>query len=151
MRSRTSRYALFETRRNQRLAKNTGGTMTSTPSASCHDIRDDHDHRAGEQEDVLHEQHETLRDQLLHRVDVGRHAGDDLAGLLPLEEVERQRHQVVEQPLAQLAQERLADRGDEQDREPAEDQAGERHERGTARRRGSARPRRCSPSPWSMP
>ncbi len=37
MRSRTSRYALLETRRNQRLAKNTGGTITSTPIASSHD------------------------------------------------------------------------------------------------------------------
>ena len=38
MRSRTSRYALFDTRRNQRLAKYTGGTITSTPSASCHEM-----------------------------------------------------------------------------------------------------------------
>ena len=30
---------MFDTRRNQRLAKYTGGTMMSTPSASCHDIK----------------------------------------------------------------------------------------------------------------
>ena len=33
--SRTSRYARFDSRRNQRLAKITGGTMTSVQSASC--------------------------------------------------------------------------------------------------------------------
>ena len=95
--------------------------MMSTPSASCHDISTITIDRAAEQEDVLHEQHEALRDQLLHRVDVGGHAGDDLARLLAFEEVERQRHQVVEEPLAQLAQERLADPCDEQDREAAEE------------------------------
>ncbi len=35
MRSRTSRYARFDSRRNQRLAKITGGTITSVQSASC--------------------------------------------------------------------------------------------------------------------
>ena len=30
---------MFDTRRNQRLAKYTGGTMTSTPRASCHDMK----------------------------------------------------------------------------------------------------------------
>ena len=82
MRSRTSRYALFDTRRNQRLAKNTGGTITSTPSASCHDSTRITIDRADEQEDVLHEEHEALRDQLLQRVDVGGHARDEPARLL---------------------------------------------------------------------
>ena len=54
---------MFDTRRNQRLAKNTGGTITSTPSASCHDSDEHEDDRADEQEDVLHEQHEALRDR----------------------------------------------------------------------------------------
>ena len=66
--------------------------------------------------------------------------GDDPARLLAFEEVERQRHQVVEQSLAQLAQERLADARDEQDREPAEEQRRRTPSRGRARPRGSAQP-----------
>ena len=61
--------------------------------------------------------------ELLHRVDVGGHARDDPAGLLGLEVVERERHQVPEQPVAQVAQEALTDPRDEDDREPAEHEA----------------------------
>ena len=88
----------------------------------------DDDDRAHEQEDVLDEQHQALRDELLHRVDVGGHARHDLARVLPLEEVERERHQVIEQALAQLAQERLADPRDQQDRQATEEDGRERHE-----------------------
>ena len=81
------------------------------PTASCHETIEHDDDRADEHERVLHEQHEALRDQLLHRVDVGGHARDDLAGLLGLEVVEREAHHVTEQPVAQVAEEPLADRG----------------------------------------
>ena len=92
---------------------------------------EDHDDRADEQEDVLDEQHEALRDQLLHRVDVGGHAGDDPAGLLGLEVVERQRHEVAEQPVAHAAQEALADPRDEDDRRTGRARRPEqRHARG---------------------
>ena len=111
----------------------------------------DDDDRADEQEDVLDEQHEALRDELLHRVDVGGHARHDPAGLLGLEVVERQRHQVIEQAVAQLAQERLADARDEQDRQAAEEEAANamnevEHDREVQRAR-----RRGRESPWSMP
>ena len=92
--------------------------------------RDDEDDgdRADEHERVLHEQHEALRDELLHRVDVGGHAGDDLARLLGLEVVEREAHHVPEQPVAQLAEEPFTDARDEDDRDPPEDEARERED-----------------------
>ncbi len=88
-----------------------------------HDEHDDD--RADEHERVLHEQHESLRDQLLHRVDVGGHAGDDPARLLGLEEVERQAHHVTEEAVAEIAQEALADARDEDDRDAPEHESGE--------------------------
>ena len=127
MRSRTSRYALFDTRRNHRLAKYTGGTITSTPSASCHDMSTitmiaptnrkmfcTNSTRPCEMSSCSASMSEVMRD-------------DDATGLLRLEEVERQRHQVAEQPVAQLAEERLADASDQQDREAAEHDARGRH------------------------
>ena len=107
------------------------------PAAGEVDGRHDHEHTerqlprhddhyyngADEQEDVLHEQHEALRDQLLQRVDVGRHAGDDASRLLRLEVVERQRHHVAEEPVTQVAQEALADARDEHYRRLAEHEA----------------------------
>ena len=108
----------MDTRRNQRLAR----TPAARPPArrvSRHESTSIN-MTADEQEDVLHEEHQALRDQLLHRVDIGCHAGDDPAGLLGLEVVERERHHVREQAVAHGAQKALADARDVDDREPAE-------------------------------
>ena len=47
--------------------------------------------------------------ELLERVDVGRHARHEPAGLLAFEEVEAEVEQVAEHAHAEVAQERLAD------------------------------------------
>ena len=91
MRSRTSRYARFDSRRNQRLAKSTGGTIDEHARArAASSARRSTIDRADEEQHVLHEHRRgPCEIELLERVDVGRHARDEPAGLLPLEEVER--------------------------------------------------------------
>ena len=83
---------------------------------------EDRHERAAEQQDVLHERGEAHLDELLHRVDVGRHARDEAPGLLPVEEVETERRDVAEHPHAQVAQERLADAGHHHDRDTPEEE-----------------------------
>ena len=65
--------------------------------------------RAEEEQDVLGEPEDADLDELLERVDVRGHARHEHAGLLTLEEVEPERHHVVEHPLAEVLEERLAD------------------------------------------
>jgi hypothetical protein len=65
--------------------------------------QEDHDDGAGEQQAVLHEHDQAHLHELLERLDVGGHAGDELAGLLALEEVHPQRHQVPEHVRTQVA------------------------------------------------
>ena len=59
-------------------------------------------------------------------IEVGRHARHEHAGLLPLEEVETETHQVPEHPRAQVPQERLADVRDTPDDDTTEDEGKER-------------------------
>ncbi len=86
----------------------------------------DRDQRPDEQQDVLDEGREPHLHELLQRVDVGRHARHQAAGLLALEEVEPERDQVAEHPDPQVAQERLADPRHDHDGDAAEHQREQR-------------------------
>src|SRR5262249_55007720 len=88
--------------------------------------QEDHEDRAHEQQTVLDEHDEAHLDDLLHRVHIRGHAGDELAGFLALEEVHAERHQVSEHTRAEVPQERLTDAGDHLDHGPAEEQARDR-------------------------
>jgi hypothetical protein len=75
----------------------------------------------------------SLLDQLLERVDVRRHPGDQPSGLLLVEERHRHAEDVAEHPVAEVAQELLADARDEEDLRARQHQRGERDERVTDR------------------
>ena len=141
--SRSSRYARFDSLRNQFDALTSTGTTTRTPSASCQLMTDHHDDRADEHQHVHDEHREALRHELLEGFDVGGHAGDEGTGAVAVVELERELHEVREHPLAQLAQEALADPRDGEDHEPAEavldHDRGEVHDDGTVQRRDVAR------------
>ena len=111
MRSRTSRYALFDSRRNQRLATTTGGTTDEHAQRELPAQDEDRGYGADEEQHVLDHHRQARLDEILHRVDVRRQPGDEATGLLALEEVESERHEVVEDPHPQVSQERLADAG----------------------------------------
>jgi len=87
---------------------------------------DDGDRRAHEQQHVLHDRREPVLHELLERVDVGREARHEAAGLLAFVEVEPEMHEMPEAAHAQIAEERLTDLGREQDREAAEHEADHR-------------------------
>ena len=117
--------------------------------------REDHDHRADEDQEVLDEHHEPGADELLQRVDVGGHARHEPAGLLPVEEVERERRDVAEHLLAQRAEEPLAGPAHQPDHPAAEHEAEDRDDevrdrgavqRGGVLRRRARRRRRRAPS-----
>ena len=93
------------------------------------------DHRADDERDAHEEHRESLADEILERFHVGGHARHQQPGARAVEEAHRQVHDVVEHPLADVAEERLADPRDAEDRGPTE------HVRARAppRRRG-ARP-----------
>ncbi len=82
----------------------------------------DHD-----QQHARHELQEAELHQLLESVDVGGHPADDDARLLPVVEGHRQAEQVAEDPGAHVAQEALADAGDEDDLGAVDEEADQRH------------------------
>ena len=118
--SRNSRYAWFDSRRNQFDALTSAGTTTSTPSASCQLMIDHHDDRADEDQHVHDEHRQPLRDELLQGFDVGGHPRHEDTGAVPVVELDRLLHEVGEHALAELPQEALADAGDGHDHQPAE-------------------------------
>ena len=73
------------------------------------------------------------------------------AGAVPVVELERQPHQVGEHPLAQVAEEPLADPRDREDHEPAEDvlerDRDEEHDDGAVQHVAES----FGTTPWSMP
>ena len=113
MPSRTSRYALFESRWNLMLASTTNGTQIRQSSRSFHDTDAEHEHGHHEQDPVAHEHEQAHLHELLQRVHVAGHARHDHAGLLAVVERHRQPLEVVEHAEAQVAQERLADAADQ--------------------------------------
>ena len=76
---------------------------------------EEHHHRAGEQQEVGHHRGEPGLDELLERVDVGRHPRHEPSRLFLLEEVEAQAQQVAEHSDAQVAEEVLAETSGQQD------------------------------------
>ena len=106
-----------------------------------------HDHRQHDQQRARHELQQAHLDELLQRVDVGRHARHDHAGLLAVVERHRQPLQVVEHADAQVAQEALADPADHDDLEAVEEVRRGRRRRRRRRRRRLSRPA----SPLLMP
>ena len=135
MPSRTSRYALFESRWNLMLASTTNGTQMRHSSSSFQDTTRQHEDRDHQQDAVAHEHEQAHLHELLQRVDVAGHARHDHAGLLAVVERHRQPLQVVEHAEAQVAEERLADAADQLHLEPV-------RQVGDARRRPRSRPPR---------
>ena len=115
MRSRMVRYALFESRWNLTDAIATIGTEMKHTSVSFHDITTSKASEIASSSPFEMNCSKPELHQLGHRVDVGRHARHQHAGLLALEEAERQRLHVVEHSDAQVAQEPLADATDGHD------------------------------------
>ncbi len=76
---------------------------------------------------VLDELGQAQLDQVLQGVDVGRHAGDQPSGRLPVEEVHRHGLDVVEDAHAQVAEELLAQAGHEDDLGPGQPEGGDGH------------------------
>ena len=70
---------------------------------------EEQDRRPEEGERVLDEARDAVGDELVDRFDVVRQAADDHAGAVALEEAEREPLEVVEQPVAQVGQDALAD------------------------------------------
>ncbi len=69
----------------------------------------EHDRGAHEDEAVLDEARETVRHQLVERLDVVRDPAHDRAGSVPLEEAEREPLEVLEQADAEIRERALAD------------------------------------------
>ena len=103
---------------------------------------DDHHDRAEQQQRVGDEHDEAELHELGERVDVGRHARDEPAGLLAAEEVERERLQMVEHAHAQIAQEALADARHQPDLHAAQHHGRERDAHEGERRQVERAPRR---------
>ena len=78
------------------------------------------DHRADDERDAHQEHRQALADEILERLDVGGHARHEQPGARAVEEAHRQVHDVVEHPLADVAEKRLADARHAEDRGAAE-------------------------------
>ena len=83
---------------------------------------DEHrDERRDDQHAAHHEHRQSLADEVLERLHVGRHARHEQAGSGAIEEAHRHAHDVVEHATAQIEQERLAGLRYSVDRRAAED------------------------------
>jgi hypothetical protein len=70
---------------------------------------EEQDRRAEERERVLHEAGDAIGDELVDRLDVIGQAADDHTGSIALVEAEREALEVVEEAVAQVGQDSLAD------------------------------------------
>ena len=70
---------------------------------------EEEDCRADQRERVLDEARDAVGDELVERLDVVRQPADDHAGAVPFEEAEREPLQMVEELVAQVGQDPLAD------------------------------------------
>ncbi len=108
-RSRTRRYARFERTRNHAVARahqwqDEQGREREAPVEEKED-----DRRAREHEGVLDQAGESVRHELVERLDVIRDAADDRAGAVPFEEAEREALEVPEETDAQVRERALPD------------------------------------------
>ena len=112
--SRTRRKATCERTWNQRVRMSVGGRMTSATSAEAPVEDEEPDDRREQRQRVDDERRQALGEDVRERVDVRGDPGDDPAGLLLREVLQRQSGQVVEEVFAQSEHHVLAD-----SREPA--------------------------------
>ncbi len=89
----------------------------------------EHDDRDHEEHDVREDQDHPLLDEVLHRVDVRRHARHDHAGGLTVVEGHREAQHVVEHPNPQIAQERFAHQAHRTDLGTLDPPSERRHQR----------------------
>ena len=108
MRSRTSRYARFDSRRNQRLAKSDRRHDDEHAERELPAQHEDHDDRAARTATMFCTNIDVSPDcdELLQRVDVGGHARRRAGRSSPARRSRGQRHQVAEHAHAQVAEER---------------------------------------------
>src|SRR6266498_1905885 len=105
MRSRTNRYALFDALRNQRLAITTGGTTTSVHSASFQLIRKITRIAPTKSRPFCTNMTRPICTSSCRASMSEVMRSDELAGLLALEEVHAEGHQVPEHARTEVAQE----------------------------------------------